>query len=99
MFTITGSLVHGNIKPSRSVKVELQASDGKVLQTTNSNAWGSYYFENVLPGVYTVKASTSKSSQHLTPEQQTVRVKAGAKATVGDFEIFTSGVEGLVTGM
>lgn len=44
-----------NDKPLEGVLIELLDANGQVVKTTTTNAQGEYLFENLLPGVYSIR--------------------------------------------
>jgi hypothetical protein len=77
--TITGKVVFGYLGKS-NLPVELQDASGKAVKTATSAADGTFKFEDVLPGSYTV-TSTNKADHNAKGEAKT-SVEAGKTSTV-----------------
>jgi outer membrane receptor protein involved in Fe transport len=77
---VSGTISDSLGKPIPGAGVRLQAADGHVIATTNSNSTGHYEFPNVAVGTY--QLSVSKSAFQPATGIVTVAAKTGATAAV-----------------
>ncbi len=71
--------------PLPGVTLTLYDASGHVVTSTLSNSSGIYTFDNLLPGVYTVKATVPSGYVATTPTSQTRTLHSGDAVTDADF--------------